>query len=152
MRGFTNIFFKSILLFATYYSDGKTACLWIWQSLCRIFSRIFKRLFVSSETKDKKQYVWQWANILPGVPQDSILGTLLFNIFLCLIGSVSYADDNTPFTIGISEMEVINEIMIAAESLSLWFQNIVWKWIQLNFTFFLVTEKLIRWISVQINS
>ena len=36
---------------------------------------------------------------------------------------MSYADDNTPFTIGISEMEVINEIMIAAESLSLWFQN-----------------------------
>ena len=36
---------------------------------------------------------------------------------------VSYADDNTVFRMGSSELEVINGIKSAAESLSLWFQN-----------------------------
>ena len=72
-----------------------------------------------------------WANILHGVPQGSILGPLIFNVFLCdlflfkpNIDLISYADDNTPFAMGgSSELEVINEIKSVVESLTLWFRN-----------------------------
>ena len=58
------------------------------------------------------------------------MGPLLFNVFLCdlflfipNIDLVSYADDNTPFAMGSSELEVINEIKSMAESFTLWFRN-----------------------------
>ena len=51
--------------------------------------------------------------ILYGVPQGSILGPLFFNIFLCDlflavpdIDIVSYADDNTGYSLGVSVDEV----------------------------------------------
>ena len=49
----------------------------------------------------------EWYLIKYGVPQGSILGPLLFNIFLCdmflileNVDIASYADDNTPYTTG----------------------------------------------------
>ena len=70
-----------------------------------------------------------WTNTLHGVPQGFILGPLIFNVFLCdlflfkpNIDLIRYADDNTTFEMGgSSELEVINEIKGAAESLTLWF-------------------------------
>ena len=48
-----------------------------------------------------------WLDIVAGVPQGSILGLLLFNMFLCdmflfcnNIDFASYADDNIPYCIG----------------------------------------------------
>ena len=72
-----------------------------------------------------------WKNVLPGVQQGSILGPLIFTVFLYdiflfkpNINLVSYANDSTPFaTGGSSELEVINEIKSVMESLTLWFRN-----------------------------
>ena len=65
-----------------------------------------------------------------GVSQGSILGPLLFNIFLCdlflimeNIDIASYADDNTPYTTGNSIEEVIQKLENAAKTLFQWFRD-----------------------------
>ena len=57
-----------------------------------------------------------WEEIMFRVTQESILGPLLFNIFLCdlflvmeNVDIVSYTDDNTPYTTGNSIEEVIQK-------------------------------------------
>ena len=96
-----------------------------------------------------------WTNILHGVPQGSILGPLLFNVFLCdlflfvpNIDLVSYADDKTPLAMGSSELEVINEIKTVAESLTLWFRSNCMKVNPDNFQLLISDKKFIMWISV----
>ena len=71
-----------------------------------------------------------WANILHGIPQGSMLSPLVFNVFLYdlflfvpNIDLVSYEDDNIPFAMGSSELEVINKIKTVAENLTLCFRN-----------------------------
>ena len=52
-----------------------------------------------------------WEEIVFGVPQGSILGPLLFNIFLCALFLISsYADDSTPYTTRNSIEEVIQKL------------------------------------------
>ena len=66
-----------------------------------------------------------WTNILHGVPHKTRYWFQLFNVYLCdlflfisNIDLVSYADDNTPFAMGSSELEVS-----VAEFLTLRFRN-----------------------------
>ena len=64
------------------------------------------------------------------VPQGSILGSLLFNIFLCdlflvmeNIDIASYADDDTSYTTGNSIEEVTQKLENAAKTLFQWFSD-----------------------------
>ena len=80
-------------------------------------------------TKINSEYS-SWGKIMFGVPQGSILGPLLFNIFLCdlflimeNIDIASYADDNTPYTTGNSIEEIIQKLENAAKMLFQWFSD-----------------------------
>ena len=63
---------------------------------------------------------------------------------------MSYADDNTPFPMSSSELEIINEIKTEVESLTFWFQNNCMK-VDPNKFHVLLSDK-IRWIFVMRNS
>ena len=71
-----------------------------------------------------------WEEILFGVPQGSILGPLLLNIFLCDVFFImneteiaSYADDNTPYTSCQNIDNVIRTLENDSVRLFKWFSN-----------------------------
>ena len=80
-------------------------------------------------TKINQSYS-SWEEILFGVPQGSILGPILFNIFLSDLFLVvkdvnfaSYADDNTIYQSANNVDDVINDLRLSAEKLFRWFSD-----------------------------
>ena len=72
----------------------------------------------------------EWIDILFSEPQGSILGTLLFNIFLCDlflffhgIPVANYAVGNTPYCTGLKISDALIKSEKAAETLLLWFKD-----------------------------
>ena len=71
-----------------------------------------------------------WVGIVFAVPQGSIFGPLLFNIFLADlffilndVDNASYADDNTPYVIAGDINSVIASLENASKVLFEWFEN-----------------------------
>ena len=71
-----------------------------------------------------------WEEILFGVPQGSILGPLLFNIFICDLflfmtdsDIASYADDNIPYVSANKPQEAIKKLEKISIVLLTWFKN-----------------------------
>ena len=92
--------------------------------------------FIYSYLSDRKQRTKiknafsSWSEIKSGIPQGSILGPLLFNIYLNDIfyftkeyNLTNYADDNTPYTTDSKVEEVLNVLTNETSILTKWFSN-----------------------------
>ena len=70
----------------------------------------------------------EWAEIFDGIPQGSILGPLLFNIYMNDIlyfvreSITNYADDTTPYSIKSNYDELIEALEVDSEPLLKWFK------------------------------
>ena len=71
-----------------------------------------------------------WEDIISGVLQGSILGPLLFNIFLCDLFNeyqnnyfANYADETTPYIVGDNTTKVLTNLSSVAQKLPTWFAN-----------------------------
>ena len=93
---------------------------------------MYTYLFDRKQRTKMSIFYSSWQDILFGIPQCSILGPLLFNIFLCelflIINNVdfaAYADDNTPYTADDDESaeKLIVRLEIEAKNVIKWFSD-----------------------------
>ena len=92
--------------------------------------------FLNSYLRNRHQYVKindcysSWAKILLEFSQGSILGPILFNIFLCNLflfiknkDVASYADNTTPYKTGGNSAYVIHNLKVLGNTLLKWFND-----------------------------
>ena len=88
--------------------------------------------FLSNKQQRTKIYndFCRYSEIIYGVPKGSLLGPLLFNIYICDIffdiiecDIASYADDNTPYNFDFNLDNVISNLEKSTNSLLNWFRE-----------------------------
>ena len=95
-------------------------------SLNYIYSYLYDRKL---RTKVNNSFS-EWCNIRTGVPQGSILGPLLFNIYINDIfyfvrksHIANYADDNTPYSIDTTIDSLLSSLKYDTDTLIQWFSD-----------------------------
>ena len=92
--------------------------------------RLLSDYFIKSQTTKVEKVFSKRQNNETGVPQGSLLGALLFNIFVCDLFLIldnsyfaSYADDNSPYTINKNTDSVTKSLEELSIPLLSWFKE-----------------------------